>query len=126
MTLVFGIIGVAQALILIYFFGEFNLPSEVFDALLLAGVSGLSFIGQMSIVLALKFEQAGPVALIRSCDVLFGFLFQYVFLQVAPDMFSAIGGTIVLSGVLSIGFRKWLNTLPADDSRRKRWWFILK
>lgn len=87
MTLVFGVIGVTQALLLIYFLGHFNLPTELLDSILVGGVAGLSFIGQMAIVLALKFEQAGPVALIRSCDVLFGFLFQYIFLHVAPDMF---------------------------------------
>lgn len=59
MTIVFGVIGVAQALILIYFFGTFNMPTEWFDSLLVAGIASLSWLGQMSIVLALKFEQAG-------------------------------------------------------------------
>ncbi|ODM97265.1 Solute carrier family 35 member G1 [Orchesella cincta] len=128
MTLVFGIIGVVQAGLLIHFLGSYTttLPTELFDSLLIAGVGGLSFLGQMSIVLALKFENAGPVALIRSCDVLFGFLFQYIFLDVAPDVFSAAGAVIVLLGVLSTGFRKWLNTLPEEDKRRKTWGFVLK
>ncbi|CAL8122538.1 unnamed protein product [Orchesella dallaii] len=126
MTLVFGVIGVAQAGLLIYFLGHFNMPNELFDSLLVAGVGGLSFLGQMAIVLALKFENAGPVALIRSCDVLFGFLFQYVFLDVAPDIFSGAGAVIVLLGVLSTGFRKWLNTLPEEDKRRNTWSFVLK
>lgn len=46
MTLVFGVIGVAQALILIYFLGHFNMPTELLDSLLVAGVSGLSFLGE--------------------------------------------------------------------------------
>jgi len=86
MTLVFGLIGVAQAYIMAKSFGgDLSIPQGLGDSLLTLGVAGLSFLGQMSIVLALKFEQAGPVALIRSCDVIFGFLLQYIFLNEIPD-----------------------------------------
>jgi uncharacterized metal-binding protein len=87
MTLVFGIIGVGHAYIMAMTLGNgLNVPQGLNDYLLTFGVAGLSFVGQMSIVLALKFEQAGPVALIRSCDVIFGFLLQFVFLDVIPDL----------------------------------------
>ena len=65
----------------------FSLPDGLEDSLLLVGVAGLSFVGQMSIILALKFEQAGPVALIRTCDVVFGFLFQFIFMGVVPNVY---------------------------------------
>ncbi|CAL8104295.1 unnamed protein product [Orchesella dallaii] len=126
LTLVVGIVGVIQSFALIYFVGEFNMPGELFDSLFVAGVGILSFLGQIFTVFALKFENAGPVSLVRSCDVIFGFLFQFVFLQVAPDIFSAVGAIIVLLGVLSTGFRKWINSLPEEDKRRARWGFVLK
>jgi drug/metabolite transporter (DMT)-like permease len=87
MTLVFGVIGVLQAAILSQTMGNFTLPAGLYDSLLLSGLALLSFIGQMTIILALKFEQAGPVALVRSCDVIFGFVLQFIFLGVVPDAY---------------------------------------
>jgi len=126
MTLVFGVIGVLQAFILTQIFNNFSLPGHLEDSLLVLGLGGLSFLGQMAIILALKFEQAGPVALIRTCDVLFGFLLQFIFLGVVPDEYSSIGAVIVLSGVLVTGLRKWLSLLPPEDKRRQRFCILLR
>ena len=87
MLVVFGIIGMIEAVIFSQVMNGFSLPEGLEDSLLLVGVAGLSFVGQMSIILALKFEQAGPVALIRTCDVVFGFLFQFVFMGVVPNIY---------------------------------------
>jgi len=85
MTFIFGIIGLIQSAVMSQTLGHFSFPTGLYDSLLVAGLSILSFIGQMGIILALKSEQAGPVALVRSCDVIFGFLFQFIFLGVVPD-----------------------------------------
>lgn len=55
------------------------------EVLLVLGLTS-AFFSIAFINLALKNEDAGPVSLIRSCDVIFAFLFQYVFLSVIPDM----------------------------------------
>lgn len=39
-----------------------------------------------SINLALKLEDAGVVALVRSCDVIAAFMLQFIFLGVVPDL----------------------------------------
>jgi len=39
---------------------------------------------------------------------------------------STIGAVIVLGGVLTIAFRKWLRALPEDNSTRQTWSFLLR
>jgi len=126
MTLTFGVIGVTQGFALTQYFNDFQAPQELFDSLLVVGLAVVSFLGQMTIIMATQFEQAGPVSLIRTCDVVFGFILQFVFLSVVPSMFSAIGGGIVLSGVVVTGLRKYIATKPEDDPTRRRLRYILK
>ena len=45
----------------------------------------LSFLG--CITLALQYEEAGPIALCRTCDVIFSFVWQFAFLGIVPDLF---------------------------------------
>jgi len=126
MTIVFGVIGLAQAYALTQYFNDFQTPQEFYDTILVVGLAIVSFLGQMTIIMATQFEQAGPVSLIRTCDVVFGFILQFVFLGVIPTMFSAIGGGIVLSGVVVTGLRKYIGTRAEDDPMRRRFRYILK
>jgi hypothetical protein len=67
--------------------GYIIVPVYVPETLLTLGVACISFAGQIAIILALKFEQAGPVCLIRSLDVVFGYILQFIFLDVIPDAY---------------------------------------
>jgi len=49
-----------------------------------------AFCAVASINLALKMEDAGLVALIRSCDVIFAFILQYFVLGVTPDLLRSV------------------------------------
>jgi drug/metabolite transporter (DMT)-like permease len=121
-------LGIAQSAIMAYTLGHGHLsvPTGLSDSLLTGGVALLSFIGQIAIILALKFEQAGPVSLLRSLDVIFGFLLQFAFLGVAPDLFSGVGGAIVLGGVVIIASRKWIKTMPEGSGMRTWFGWVLR
>jgi drug/metabolite transporter (DMT)-like permease len=85
-----GIWGVLQCTVLAFTFGVFELPDQNSDPkviIYLSGLAFLTFFAQSFIVLALKFEQAGPVSITQSCDVIFAFMWQFVFLSVIPDYF---------------------------------------
>jgi drug/metabolite transporter (DMT)-like permease len=88
-TLVFGLMGVGQAYIMAVSFGNnggVKIPEGLTETLLTLGVAGLTLVGQVGMVLALKYEDAGHVAILRSCDVVFGLLIQVVFMGVIPDV----------------------------------------
>ena len=127
MLLAFGAWGVAESFVVALIAGVLGLPKGGTEAvLMLLVLPVLVFLGQMSIIMAVKFDKAGPVAMLRSCDVVFSFVWQYVFLSVEPDVFSLIGAILVVSCVLVIGIRKWISTLSTEDSRRQKLAFVLK
>lgn len=75
MLIVFGVIGVVQAAGFELAWGTgrfFDIPRGLEKSLLIGGLAACAFFGQVAIVLALKSEEAGPVALLRSCEVVFG------------------------------------------------------
>ncbi|CAL8125727.1 unnamed protein product [Orchesella dallaii] len=125
-TVFFGFWGSFQSLALSATISKFQPPEGVEHWMMAIALASVTFIGQTCITLAFKFEQAGTVSLCRTCDVLFAYLWQFVFLGVVPDVYSMIGGVIVISGVLVIAFRKFLSELPPDHPSRKRFWILLK
>jgi len=88
MTFFLGACGFVIAFPLFISLEDWNsiLPKTSFEFLLTSGLL-LGFCAVVSINLALKMEAAGTVALVRSLDVIFAFLLQFVFLGEIPDMF---------------------------------------
>lgn len=87
MTLFLGGCGLIISVPLFLAFEEPStiVPKSWEECALMAGLIS-AFFSIAFINLALKNEDAGPVSLIRSCDVIFAFLFQYIVLSVIPDM----------------------------------------
>jgi len=77
------------------------------------------------LVLALQLEEAGVVALVRTSEVVFIFFWQWVVVGTTPDYISIIGAAFVLSGVISVTLRKWVEMLPKGNATRKRLRFLL-
>lgn len=87
MTLTVGLVGVFLSLPLFLIFEEWDSIIPVYAEAMAMTMSFLmAFCAMGSIFLALKMENAGLVALVRSCDVIFAFLLQYIFLGVEPDL----------------------------------------
>ena len=77
-------------------------------------VNGLScVIGQISITVACKIEEAGLVALARTSDIIIAFVFQLLFLRNEEVQWTSYVGTaIVFIGVSVSGLRRWLKSKP--------------
>ncbi|CAG7677730.1 unnamed protein product [Allacma fusca] len=121
----FGTFGMVQSLVLAWSYQVMDLPNTPIDITLTVGMGLLSCVGQICLVLALKAENAGPVALVRTCDVVFAFIWQMVFLRKIPDFYSVLGGCVVLLGVLLAAFRKYIETLDPTHSHRRWFGFVL-
>ena len=85
-TLCLGLMGIVVSLPLYLIFEDWGsvIPKDMSEWFLVAGLFGAFCDG--SIVTALKPENAGPVALVRSLDVLFAFILQFQFLDIVPDL----------------------------------------
>ncbi len=55
------------------------------DILLICGYGILAVSNNLLIVLALQIEEAGTVALVRTCEVIFTFMWQWILLNKMPD-----------------------------------------
>jgi hypothetical protein len=82
----FGGFGTAEAALLAWGFDVMEFPTETMDILKAFGIGLLSCGSQMFLIFALKCDNAGPVALVKTSDVLFAFLWQMVFFQIFPDL----------------------------------------
>ena len=127
MLLVSGVWGVAESLVAALAFGELKFPSTLEEILLAyIAIPVLAFISQITIVLALKFESGSVVSLIRSCDVVFAFIWQAVFLHQSPDGYSLMGAAVIITGVVILSVRTWLLSLPLNDRTRNKYGFLLR
>ena len=77
-------------------------------------------VGQILLTLSLQMENAGPVAIARSSDIVFAFIWQIVFFKDVPNVFSLLGALLVTSSVIMTALRKWVLTLPENTPLRIR------
>ncbi len=82
----FGGFGSVEAAALAWGFNVLEFPTEDIDILKACAIGLLSCGSQMFLIFALKCDNAGPVALVKTSDVLFAFMYQMVFLQIFPDL----------------------------------------
>ncbi|CAG7829007.1 unnamed protein product, partial [Allacma fusca] len=68
--------------------GVFQLPIGENHILLAILLACLVFVSQTCTTMALKYEQAGPVSLMRTSNIVFAFMWQYIFLSEIPDVYS--------------------------------------
>ena len=119
--------GFCQSVIAASAFNAMEWPRSTKDLILAFGLLPIFLCSaQFSIIMALKFDGAGPVSLVRALEVIFAFSLQIIFLGVMPDLFSFVGAFVIVCGVAILTLRKWVSTLPEHDSRRKRFILLLK
>lgn len=94
------------------------------ERLLVVALGVFSFSGQMLLTIAAQLEEAGLVAIARTVDVVFAFVWQIMFFNEIPNIFSIVGAVLVTSSVMLIGLRKWMMTMPSSSGVRKKFGFL--
>lgn len=123
----FGSFALVYTFIISWFLGSLCMPSCGTDRLLVVALAIFSFLGQILLTLALQLEQAGPVAIARSADIVFAFIWQILFFKEVPNRYSVFGALLVVSSVVLTGLRKWVVTLSRDSIlRRKLNWLSIE
>lgn len=95
------------------------------ERLLVVALGVFSFSGQMLLTIAAQLEEVGLVAIARTVDVVFAFMWQIIFFNEIPNIFSIIGAILVTSSVVVVGLRKWMMSLPTTSAVRKKFGFLL-
>ncbi|XP_046739680.1 solute carrier family 35 member G1 [Diprion similis] len=115
----FGSFALIQTIVVTWAIGALCLPRCGTDRLLVVALALFSFGGQILLTLALQMEQAGPVAIARSADIVFAFFWQVLFFNEIPNRYSVGGAILVTSSVLLTGLRKWALSLPETSNMKK-------
>lgn len=87
LTFVLGVWGTLLSVVCSLIIGEFKLPETLEHWVLAGALAGITLLGQVTMTLALQCEQAGSVAVVRTCDCLFAFLLQFLLFGTVPDWF---------------------------------------
>lgn len=121
----FGAFGLIYSIAIGIWLGGLCWPMCGTERILVVALALFSFCGQILLTLALKLEQAGPVSIGRSCDIVFAFIWQVIFFKEPLNGFSVIGAVLVVSSVIWTGIRKWLISLPRESTIRKRMKYLI-
>lgn len=101
-------------------------PQSGLERFLVVALALFSFGGQILLTLSLQLEQAGPVAIARSADIVFAFIWQVLFFQEIPNVYSLAGAFLVTSSVILTGLRKWVISLPENSPIKNKLAIFLK
>ncbi|XP_029465738.1 solute carrier family 35 member G1-like [Rhinatrema bivittatum] len=109
----YAVIGLTTCVIVLFVLGEWRLPSCGLDRWLLMFIAVFGLGGQIFLIKALQIEKAGPVAVMRTMDVVFAFIFQFLFLSRSPTWWSMGGALCVVASTAGAVIRKWYAALQS-------------
>lgn len=121
----FGAFALCYTILITWYLGVLCWPQCGTDRLLVIALAIFSFLGQILLTIALQIEQAGPVAIARSADIVFAFIWQVMFFKEVPNGYSIIGAFLVVCSVILTGLRKWAIALPRESMTRKKLRFLI-
>ncbi|XP_031416683.1 solute carrier family 35 member G1 isoform X2 [Clupea harengus] len=106
----YAVIGLAECVVMLFALGEWSLPSCGTDRWIMMMIAVLGIAGQTFLTKALQVEKAGPVALMRTIDVVLAFIFQFLFLNRKPTWWSLGGALCVVSSTSGVALKKWISS----------------
>lgn len=108
----FSVSGILQSLILLLIIGDLKVPGNLRDSLMLIGVGVTTAAGQFFQTFALKIEEAGPVSMTRTLDIVMSFVYQVTLLNESVEWTDLSGAAIVCCSVILVGLHKWYTKSP--------------
>ena len=93
----------------------FTFPTSLASILECIGIGFCGFMGQILLTKALQSENALPIAVTRTFDIVLAFFYQITLLHDTPDWYSYLGSVLVVSCVLLTAFHRWYK----ESTKRK-------
>ncbi|KAI5617660.1 solute carrier family 35 member G1 isoform X1 [Silurus asotus] len=106
----YAVLGFIECIVVLFIIDEWAIPSCGWDRWNLMAIGVLGIGGQTFLTKALQVEKAGPVALMRTTDVVLAFILQFLFLSRKPTWWSICGALCVISSTTGVAIRKWFNS----------------
>ncbi|CAH1238804.1 SLC35G1 [Branchiostoma lanceolatum] len=112
-----SIIGTIESVIVLAIMRGFTLPPCGIDRYYLIAVGLGGLIGQIFMTKSFLYEKAHAVAVVRTMDIVFAFIFQYLFLSNVPTWLSVGGAILVASGTVGLAIKKWYISSKANSNK---------
>lgn len=103
----YAVIGFIESMIAVSVLGEWTIPFCGRDRWILMLIAVLGIVGQTFLTKALQIEKAGPVALMRTVDVVLAFFFQFLFFNHSPTWWSLGGALCVVVSTSGVALKRW-------------------
>ncbi len=116
----YAVLGLIECVIVLFILDEWTIPFCGWDRWMLMAIGLLGIAGQTFLTKALQIEKAGPVALMRTMDVVLAFILQFLFLNRKPTWWSLGGALCVICSTSGVAVRKWYNS-----TKNKSWLHII-
>ncbi len=78
----------------------------------------IGVVGQCVLNIALKYEDASKLAIVKTIDVFYAFILQYLFLNIEANLLSIIGALTLVSGAFSVLIFKIIDNKSKKSDRR--------
>ncbi|KAM9065662.1 solute carrier family 35 member G1 [Sarcophilus harrisii] len=107
------VIGLLESIIVLFVVDEWHLPHCGLDRLFLVLIGLFGLGGQIFLTKAVQVEKAGPVAIMKTMDVVFAFVLQIIFLNKIPTWWTVSGALCVVASSSGAVIRNWCENSQA-------------
>lgn len=108
----FSLITIVASCVVLAVVDGFSLPDDLNSYLLFLAIGLCGVFGQLLLTIALKIEDAGPVSLARTIDIVMAFIYQVNILDEQITLTSLIGALLICLCVILSALRKWYTAKP--------------
>ncbi|KAG8180186.1 hypothetical protein JTE90_017702 [Oedothorax gibbosus] len=106
----FGVVATLVNALLTCAFGSFSWTLCGLEQWLVLAVGAFSFLSQLALTKALEIEDAGPVSVLMAAgDIILAFILDMTLFQDKPDGYTISGTVLVVTSVMLVGFKKWID-----------------
>ncbi|KAF0299959.1 Solute carrier family 35 member G1 [Amphibalanus amphitrite] len=115
-VLVFGVVGAVMSYTVWLATGAGHSPSSAAEWLMVLALGALTMVMQLAFTVACQLEQAGPVAVVRTSEIVFAVVWQVAFFHCVPGPYTVAGMVLVMMSVLAVALHKCI-TQRREDGR---------
>ncbi|XP_043234856.1 solute carrier family 35 member G1-like [Amphibalanus amphitrite] len=105
-VLVFGVVGAMMSYAVWLGTGAGHPPSSAAEWLMVLALGALTMVMQLAFTVACQLEQAGPVAVVRTSEIVFAVVWQVAFFHCVPGPYTVAGMVLVMMSVLAVALHK--------------------
>ncbi|MEJ1276419.1 solute carrier family 35 member G1 [Cricetulus griseus] len=104
------ILGLPECAVILFIIGGWSIPYCGLDRLFLILIGLLGLGGQIFITKAVQIEKAGLVAIMKTMDIVFAFIFQIAFFDNMPTWWTVGGALCVVASTTGATIRRWIQS----------------